>query len=158
MIWSFNFIRRGGSIFNWVLMKPNAVFLFLLLILSACGDTTIQPIDNYILVHDNSSKVWLVDKQLDGEKDYTPLQIEYKEIIVFHQSKNAYFHLLKTLGTKPGVKFSYWLDKSKNEFGFEGTNKKLIFEIVTMTRTKMVLKPKYNTYKYTIVFIPFPEY
>lgn len=134
------------------------MFLILLLILGACGDTHIEPIDHYILVHDNSSKVWLVDKQLDGDKDYTPLQIEYKEIIVFHESRNAYFHTLKTLGTNPGIKRSYWLDESKNEFGFVGTKRNIVFEIVSMSRTKIVLKPKNNSYKYTIVLIPFPEY
>ncbi|MNK12894.1 hypothetical protein D3C87_309720 [compost metagenome] len=139
-------------------MKLTYAFFSLLLFLSACGDTTLEPIDNYILVHDNSSKVWLVDKQLDGDKDYTPLQIEYKEVIVFHESRNAYFHILKNLGTKPGVKFTFWMDRSKNEFGFKGMNKDLVFEIVSMSRTKMVLKPKNNTYKYTIVLIPFPEY
>lgn len=132
--------------------------VFLILLLSACKDTSIEPIDRYILVHDNSSKVWLVDKQLDGDKDYTPLQIEYKEIIVFHESRNAYFHTLKTLGTKPGVKKSYWLDERKKEFGFDGDKKDLIFEIVTLSRKRIVLKPKKNSYKYTIVLIPFPEY
>lgn len=139
-------------------MKLNLVFLLLLLVLGACGDTSIQPIDHYILLHDNSSKVWLVDKQLDGDKDYTPLQIEYKEIIVFHESRNAYFHTLKTLGTKPGIKKSYWLDESKKEFGFTGIRKNLVFEIVTLSRRRIVLKPKNNSYKYTIVLIPFPEY
>ena len=134
------------------------IFLLLLLILSACGDTSIEPIDHYILVHDNSSKVWLVDKQLDGDKDYTPLQIEYKEIIVFHESRNAYFHTLKTLGTKPGIKKSFWLDATKNELGFSGDKRDLVFEIVNLSRKKIVLKPKYNSYKYTIVLIPFPEY
>ncbi|MDF3026395.1 MAG: hypothetical protein K0S23_702 [Fluviicola sp.] len=139
-------------------MKFTRLFLFLLLILSSCGDTSIEPIDRYILIHDNSSKVWLVDKQLDGDKDYTPLQIEYKEIIVFHESRNAYFHTLKTLGTKPGVKKSFWLDEAKNEFGFSGNKKDLVFEIVSISRKRIVLKPKNNSYKYTIVLIPFPEY
>ena len=139
-------------------MSPNVVFLFLILLVSACGDTDIEPIDRYILVHDNSSKVWLIDKQLDGDKDYTPLQIEYKEVIVFHESRNAYFHTLKTLGTKPGVKKAFWLDERKKEFGFTGNKKDLIFEIVTLSRNKIVLKPKKNSYKYTIVLVPFPEY
>ncbi len=139
-------------------MRLNIVFLFLILLVSACGDTSIEPIDHYILVHDNSSKVWLIDKQLDGEKDYTPLQIEYKEIIVFHESRNAYFHTLKTLGTKSGVQMSYWMYETKNEFGFTGTKKDLVFEIVSLSRKRIVLKPKKNSYKYTIVLIPFPEY
>jgi hypothetical protein len=139
-------------------MKFSYLILLLILILSACGDTSIEPIDRYILVHDNSSKVWLIDKQLDGDKDYTPLQIEYKEIIVFHETRNAYFHTLKTLGTKPGVKMSYWLDETKKEFGFTGTKKELVFEIVTLSRNRIVLKPKKNSYKYTIVLVPFPEY
>lgn len=139
-------------------MKLKFVFLLLLLIPGACGDTSIEPIDHYILIHDNSSKVWLIDKQLDGDKDYTPLQIEYKEIIVFHESRNAYFHILKELGTKPGKKMSFWLDKAKNEMGFKGMKRDLVFEIKSMSRTKIVLKPKYDSYKYTIVLVPFPEY
>lgn len=133
-------------------------FLFLILVLTACSDTEIEPIDNYILIHDNSSKVWLVDKQLEGDKDYTPLQIEYKEIIVFHQSREAYFHVLKNLGTKPGIKRSFWLDMRKNELGFRGDKRDITFEITSLSRTRIVLKPKYHSYKYTIVLIPFPEY
>lgn len=135
-----------------------SVFLLLLLIFNSCGNTSIEPIDHYILLHDNSSKVWLVDKQLDGDKDYTPLQIEYKEIIVFHESQNAYFYQLKTLGSKRGIKKSFWLDASKNELGFSGDKRDLVFEIVKLSRKKIILKPKNNSYKYTIVLIPFPEY
>ncbi len=139
-------------------MKLTCILSFLVLFLTACSDTEIEPIDNYILIHDNSSKVWLVDKQLDGDKDYTPLQIEYKEIIVFHQSREAYFHVLKNLGTKSGIKRSFWLDMRKNELGFRGEKHDITFEITSLSRTRIVLKPKYNSYKYTIVLIPFPEY
>jgi hypothetical protein len=139
-------------------VKLTCILLFLVLFLSACSDTEIEPIDNYILLHDNSSKVWLVDHQLDGDKDYTPLQIKAKEIIVFHQSREAYFHRLKDLGTKPGIKMSFWLDQKKNELGFRGQKRDLIFEIAHLSRTRIVLKPKSKTYKYTIVLIPFPEY
>ncbi|AEA45372.1 hypothetical protein [Fluviicola taffensis] len=139
-------------------MKFSCHLILSILLLSSCGDTGIEPIDNYILLHDNSSKVWLIDKQLDGDKDYTPLQFEYKDLIVFHESQNAYFHRLKDLGTKPGIKMGFWLDQSKNEIGFKGTKKDLIFEIISLTRTKIVLKPKHKSFKYTIVLIPFPEY
>lgn len=139
-------------------MKITCILSFLLLSLVACTDTEIEPIDHYIFLHDNSSKVWLVDQQLDGDKDYTPLQISAKEIIVFHQSREAYFHRLKDLGTKPGIKMSFWMDQKKNEFGFRGQKRDLVFEIAELSRTRIVLKPKYKSYKYTIVLIPFPEY
>jgi alanine-alpha-ketoisovalerate/valine-pyruvate aminotransferase len=139
-------------------MKITYLLFLALVLLASCGDTGIEPIDHYILVHDNSSKVWLIDKQLDGDKDYTPLQLEYKEIIVFHESRNAYFYRLNTLGKKPGIKKSFWLDEAKNEFGFKGAKKDLVFEIVRLTRTKIILKPKNNSFKYTVELIPFPEY
>lgn len=139
-------------------MKVNYLCLMLVLVLSSCGNTSIEPIDHYILLHDNSSKVWLVDKQLIGNKDFTPLRIEYKEIIVFHESRNAYFHRLKTLGTKQGVKKTFWLDASKKELGFSGGKRDVVFEIVKLSRRKIILKPKNNSSKYTIVLIPFPEY
>lgn len=65
-------------------------------------NTEIEPINHTILLHDNSSKVWLVDQMLIGDRDYTPLQMEYKEVVVFHENSAAYFYRLKEFGQKKG--------------------------------------------------------
>lgn len=128
------------------------------LLLVSCTDTTITPIDPYIQIHDNSSKVWLVDKQLEGEKDFTPLQFQYKELMVFHESRNVYIHRLVDLGKKQGKKMNFWLDASKNELGLSGNDKDFLFTIKQLSRTKMVLETKSKKPKQTLILIPFPEY
>lgn len=135
----------------------NKLLLIGTLVLFGCTGG-MQKIDDCIFVHDNSSKVWLVQKQLRDGKDYTPMRFEFKEIIIFHASKNAYFHRIIDLGKVPGRKKVYWMDREKDEFGFYGDKKEFLFTIAYLSRTKMVLKPKNKSYGFTLVLIPFPEY
>ena len=79
-------------------------------------------------------------------------------MIVFHESRNAYFYRLHEFGDKTGIKSNYWMDKTTNEFGFQIGKKEWLFDILLITRTKVVLRPKNNSYPYTMVLIPFPEY
>jgi len=136
-------------------------FIICLLVLLGFGCTSegsMKKVDSYIFLHDNSSKVWLVDKLLINKNDYTPLRFRYKQLIVFHESRNAYFYRLHEFGDKTGIKSHYWMDRTTNEFGFQIGKKEWIFEIALITRTKIVLRPKNNSYPYTMVLIPFPEY
>lgn len=117
-----------------------------------------KKVDPYIFLNDNSSKVWLVDKLLIHKRDYTPMRFRYKQLIIFHESRNAYFYRMHEFGDRPGIKSYYWMNKGKNEFGFQVGRKEWIFDIRQLSRTKIVLCPKYHSYPYTIVLIPFPEY
>lgn len=141
-------------------MRLNTVIgaLLLLITVGCSSGTTLKKIDNYIFLHDNSSKVWLVDKLLINKNDYTPMRFRFKQIIVFHESRNAYFYRLNEMGEKPGAKTYYWMDRTKNEFGFLVGQKEWVFEIKQISRTKLVLRPKNNSYPYTMVLVPFPEY
>jgi hypothetical protein len=65
---------------------------------------------------------------------------------------------MSEFGDRPGIKSYYWMDKNKNEFGFQVGRKEWIFDIRQLSRTKIILRPKYHSYPYTIVLIPFPEY
>jgi hypothetical protein len=141
-------------------MRLNTVIgaLLLLITVGCSSGTSLKKIDNYIFLHDNSSKVWLVDKLLINKNDYTPMRFRFKQIIVFHESRNAYFYKLNEMGEKPGAKTYYWMDRAKNEFGFSVGQKEWVFEIKQLSRTRLVLRPKNNSYPYTMVLVPFPEY
>ena len=138
-------------------IKP-FIYLVVVLLLGCTSEGSMKKVDSYIFLHDNSSKVWLVDKLLINKNDYTPLRFRYKQMIVFHESRNAYFYRLHEFGDKTGIKSNYWMDKTTNEFGFEIGKKEWLFEILLISRTKIVLRPKNNSYPYTMVLIPFPEY
>lgn len=136
-------------------MKHLFYLLFLLLIVSCNGQ--MKKLDDSIFIHDNSSKVWLIEKLLNDGKDYTPVPFEYHEIIVFHQSKNAYIYRINEFD-KRGKKMTFNLDREKNELVFHSAKGNYLFEIILLQRKKIILKPKYKTYPFTMVLVPFPEY
>lgn len=131
-------------------------YLPLLLLIVACNGQ-MKKLDDSIFIHDNSSKVWLIEKLLSDGKDFTPVPFEYHEIIIFHQTKNAYIYRINELGKK-GKKMSFNLDREKNEFVFQSEKGNYLFEVILLQRKKMILKPKNKTYPFTMVLVPFPEY
>jgi hypothetical protein len=140
-------------------MKRAACIAILLLVAAACGGRSSQMlVEPYIFLHDNSSKVWLVEKLAQGNRDYTPLKFENRQMIIFHENHRAYFYRISEFGKKGGIRSNFWMDKSRNEFGFQIGKKLLLFDIVSMSRTRLVLDPKNGSYPYRIVLVPFPEY
>ncbi len=134
-----------------------SLIICLCMLTFAC-DTRLKKIDDAIYLHDNSSKVWLIDKLLEKGRDYTPVQFEYRELIIFHDNHHAYFYKLNEFGKERGKKLLFTVDREKNEFLFEGKNIYYNFEIVHFSRKKIVLKPLNKTYRFTMVLVPFPEY
>jgi hypothetical protein len=133
------------------------IFFCALISLTACTDG-MQKVDASIFIHDNSSKVWVVQKKMLHGKNYSPMRFEYREMIVFHENKNAYLHRIVDLGKVPGKKMIYWMDRDKNEFGFlEGKNE-VVYHIKYLSRKQIVLSPKSTSAKFSLYLIPFPEY
>jgi hypothetical protein len=117
-----------------------------------------KKIDQSIFIHDRSSKVWLVDKKMQGEKDYTPLRFEYKELVVFHQSGNAYFYKMQEFGKYPGYKMTFELNRETDEFILTNSKMTRTFKIKSLGRRKMIIESTDKKYPYTLHLIPFPEY
>lgn len=131
--------------------------VFFFAVLTSCMDDQ-KKIDQSIFIHDRSSKVWLVDKKMQGEKDYTPLRFEYKELVVFHQSGNAYFYNIQDFGKNPGYKMTFELDRETDEFILTNSKMTRTFKVKSLGRRKMILESTDKKYPYTLHLIPFPEY
>jgi hypothetical protein len=134
-----------------------SLFFCLCLLVCAC-DTRLKKIDDAIYLHDNSSKVWLIDRLLEKGRDYTPVQFEYRELIIFHDNHHAYFYKLNEFGKQRGKMLLFSVDREKNEMLFEGKGILYKFDIIHFSRKKIVLKPRDGSYRFTMVLIPFPEY
>lgn len=135
-------------------------FLFTSIVLLSFFSCTInedRKIKRDIYLHDNSSKVWLVNKMTVGKRDYTPVQEIYKQVIVFHANNKMYVYILKDIGEKPGKKMSFYLDNDKKHFSFIAGRNERKFLVKLLSRTKIILKPLSKSYPYTIELIPFPE-
>ncbi|HRP52358.1 MAG TPA: hypothetical protein PLI97_02495 [Fluviicola sp.] len=133
--------------------------LLCLTFLTACHNTSsMKSLDEYVMLHDNSSKVWLIDKQFENDKDFSPIQFKHKEIIVFHESRNAYIHQLSDLGEKPGKKMLFELNSSNNELILRNEKLNLVFEIQLLNQNKLILKTKHRNVPQKLILVPFPEY
>lgn len=115
-------------------------------------------INHGIFLHDRSSKVWLVDKKLQGEKDFTPMQFEYRELVVFHESGNAYFYKINTFGKAPGYKMTFELDPENKYFVLRNQEMTRKFKVKSLGRKRLVIQSTQKNYPFTLVLIPFPEY
>ncbi len=133
------------------------ILVLSLILFSSCSINSEQKVRKDIFLHDNSSKVWLVNKMLVGKRDYTPAQEKYKQVIVFHSNNNMYLYILKDIGEIPGKKMTFYLDCDKNQFSFISGSKERKFKVKQLSRTKIILVPINNSYPYTIELIPFPE-
>lgn len=133
--------------------------LLAILLLSGCvSKSSMKKMDNAIFLHDNSSKVWLVDKKIQEDRDYTPMRMEYKELLVMHQNGHAYFYKMGQFGKQPGVRMDFTMNGDRSEFELYNSKHHLLFRIKQCTRTRLVLESKKKDYPYTLVLIPFPEY
>jgi hypothetical protein len=133
-------------------------FVFLLWLIASCQGSEVKRVDHTIFLHDKSSKVWLIDKKLQGVKDFTPLEFQYREIVVFHKTGNAYFYKLNTFGTRRGYKMTFSLDWEKRTFLLENSSMKRKFKVNSLGRERFVITSNAKDYNYKLVLIPFPEY
>jgi hypothetical protein len=128
-----------------------------LFFLFSCDENKGIEVNNGIYLHDNSSKVWLLDKEMDGDKDYTPLRLEYKQIFVFHQSNKLYIYRLNSLGKQQGAKYDFSFNE--NQLSFYNDTARFDYFVSKATRQEVILKPVLNGLaKRTLFLVPFPEY
>lgn len=129
--------------------------------LGACvHDSQYKSVEPYYVLHDNSSKVWVIDHiyQSNGN-DRAPLSLQYKKLLIFHHTGYCYVHEIKTLGQKRGKRglFDLNIDQKKLEIQFK--NETWSFHIDYIGEKKIGLSPKEGSrFKYKLELVSFPEY
>lgn len=131
--------------------------LFSVLLFSCITDGRLTKIDPYYIVHDNSSKVWLVNHCYKDHKDYAPLSAKYKQIITFHESRNCYVQRMNTFGDEAGRQGSFLLNTNEKLFKIEFADETWLFHTKFLSNEKIVLTPLENNFPYTLELIPVPE-
>ncbi len=138
-------------------MKTFVKLLGLILLLSACvSDNELITVDSAFVFHNNNSKVWLVNHKYKNGKDFSPLSLQYKEIIIFHKSGNFYIQKMNTLGDEMGQKGSFQVSNNFKKVKLYFKDQIWIFDLSMLTNEKIILKPKIN-YAFALELIPIPE-
>jgi hypothetical protein len=144
---------------EWRFNRFRWFILGIVLATSSCvSDAEFKAIDPYYLFHDNSSKVWLIKHKYQDGNDFSPLSLEFKDIITIHKSHNCYVQRMGTFGNIPGDKGQFYLDAEENEARFEFKNQSWIFTIKSMQLEKIILEPTTESdLQFTLELIPVPE-
>ncbi len=133
--------------------------LFITIILNACSTgVELKQISLGPFFHDNNSKVWLIDQVIVDEINYSPSNINEKDLLIFYDNNRCLFQPLKSFGKTKGKKGNYSIDSEKKEIALYFPLEKWDFTIDYITEDTVVLMPKQNAeFAYQLVLIPLPE-
>lgn len=135
--------------------------LISVLILCSCSiGVTTTPIDKHFILDDNSSKIWLVNKLVKNNVDYSNKEIGKKDIIVFFATGRCMIQKMNTFGDTIGDKFNYYLRMSTEPPTLEliKEKKSWLFTVHTITDDKIILLPQKGVkFPYEMELIPLPE-
>ena len=110
------------------------------------------------LFHDGNSKVWMLEKVLIKNKDFSPKKKADKDILIFYENGHCIFQPLKSLGELPGKKGEYSVFSAEKSLSIYFKNEKWDFTLTTIDEDKLILEPTKNSdLKYTLELMPLPE-
>ncbi len=141
-------------------MKKTLFLLFVALITYSCvQDSHLKPIVPNYLLHDNSSKVWVINHVFFDGKDEVPMSFKYKTMLVFHKSGTIKIYKINDISANTAKvgKFDFSVDPKKIRIDYN--NEKVIFEIESISEEKVKLKSirSKNKHQYSMELISFPE-
>lgn len=132
--------------------------IFCLILVGCIDNSQFKQVNYSALFHDNSSKVWMLNKVLVGDKNYAPKYPADKDVLIFYDSGRCYFQSLKNLGVFPGKKGEFSVYSEEKQVTLYFKNERWDFKIVSAQDSKVILKPtKSSDLKYKLEIIPFPE-
>lgn len=129
-----------------------------MLILGCGNDSSAIKIRINSLLHDDSSKVWMVEKELVNGKEQAPDNINFRTVIVFYEDSKFAEQPLNTLGNRP-PKYGTFDVGSQNEIiSFFQERKETVFLIESYSKERIVLKSIEKTgEKIELHLIPLPK-
>ncbi len=131
--------------------------LIVFLLFSCVPDFQHKELVPYYILHDNSSKVWIINHLYKDGVDQIPLSVSYKNMIVFHDTGNCYIYKLKNINENQGRKASFFIENDNKELRLEFNNETWSFYIQEFNEEKIKLKSKDESNSYTMELISFPE-
>lgn len=142
------------------MLKKSSHIIVGLLLLSACvHDYELKPIDPAFVFHCNASKVWVINHLYKDHKDFAPLSLKYKEMIIFHKNGNCFFYQVNQFQNGHSRKADFEINQANDQITFSFNKDKWVYKVKSYSVDKIILAPiKAAKFNYTIELIPFPEF
>ena len=134
--------------------------IYLLFILSGC-DVGIELIEvpKDAILHDNGSKVWLIDEILNSKKNFSTSKMEDKSVLIFYNSYKCVMQPLASMGKKEEGKKGYFeLLNGNTQLMLIFNKEKWIFNVKKLNALEIILEPLSNSqFPYELNIKTFPE-
>lgn len=134
------------------------LFLLSLFILGCSDDSSAIKIRINSLLHDDSSKVWMVEKEVIDGKEYAPENINFRTVITFYNDFNFAEQPLNTLGNRPPKYGTFEVGDQNVTISFFQGKKENVFLIEHHSKERIVLKSiEKRGEKIELHLIPLPK-
>lgn len=138
----------------------NRKLIFISLLLSSCtAGVDLESVDYTSLFTDSNSKVWIVNEMIVGEANIAPVNIEGKDIVVFHQNGHCDYISLKDVTRKPARKGRFTLNSQSRLLTIDFfDNNSWTFDLPYITEDSVLLYAvKNSNTPFSLQIKPFPE-
>jgi hypothetical protein len=136
-----------------------AVFVSLGLFISACSSNAeLIAVNKRSVLTDNSSKVWMVDQVIIGNRNFAPKLNTEKDVIIFYENGHCSYQSMRNLGDYPSKKgeFSIYSEDSTLLINFHSETWYFIYNQISEDTISLIPEKK-SDLNYQLILVPFPE-
>ncbi len=128
-------------------MKSCIQFFLVSFFLKGCAnDVDFIALPKETFLHDNGSKVWIIDEIVNSTKNFAPYQLQQKSVIVFYDNNYCIMQPLSTLGKKPLKTGNFELSDDNLELIVNFRSEKWNFKVLIINNKEVILKPKSDSH------------
>lgn len=130
-----------------------------LLIAAGCGnDTSVVEIRINSLLHDDSSKVWMVESERINGVENVPENINFRTVITFYADSKFSEQPLNTIGNRPPKYGSFDVADQNITMSFSADNKRNTYLVDAYSKERIVLtSATEKKYKTELTLVPLPK-
>ncbi len=141
-------------------MKFILQIILLTIIITSCGneiDFVELPKDS--ILHDNGSKVWLIDEIINSSKNFAPSNVRKRSVIIFYSNYKCIMQPLDSLGNKVGKSGNFELSIDNTDLTINFNQEKWTFDVLKINHLEIILLPKDDSsFPYELRLKTFPEF
>ena len=126
---------------------------------SCTQNVPLTKVDPYPLIHGNASKMWVINKVMKDNVNYTPSIFTNRDVIFFFSEDfGCYVQPMESIGFAPNLLGTFEAKSSTNKLKLYFKGETWEFYMSTLLRKKIVLRPtEESDFPYELELIPYPK-
>jgi hypothetical protein len=124
------------------------------LLLSACTNEDPNQVLIYSLLHDDSSKVWIVDSEQINNQEYTEEDLYEKKALIFYEDRTYQEIKLKEIGSAKPTLGEFEVTHQNKAIRFRLNKQTQEFILITYSKSKIELLLPSESRIFTLIPLP----